>query len=108
MTPKKIDNPQNVRIYEQDFVNNVTVFIHDKHYKWQNVTDKLKWHNMRSEHKDCIDEFLYLSLEEIADQLSWEESVIMVMIEEPMKGTIYQYGNHGEYWEEVGELCGYA
>jgi hypothetical protein len=33
---------------------------------------------------------------------------IMVLYETAMSGTVYRYGNHGDYWEEVGTLEGWA
>lgn len=103
MIPTKIDNPQDIRIYKQDYVSHATVFLHDENCEWQNVTNKLEWHSDWFEG----DEFIWLHLDEIAEQLS-EVKVIMVMVEDPLNGVIYEYGNHGDYWEEVGKLCGYA
>ena len=33
---------------------------------------------------------------------------ILVISESGLHGDIYRYGNHGDYWELVGETCGYA
>jgi hypothetical protein len=33
---------------------------------------------------------------------------LMVIEESPLNGAIYRYGNHGESWEKIGEICGYA
>lgn len=33
---------------------------------------------------------------------------ITVVIELPLWGDVYRYGNHGEYWEKVGKTEGYA
>ena len=33
---------------------------------------------------------------------------ITVLVEYPLRGKVYRYGNHGEYWEEVGTLKDYA
>lgn len=32
----------------------------------------------------------------------------LVISERGLSGKIYRYGNHGEYWEEVGKTEGYA
>ena len=32
----------------------------------------------------------------------------MVISESGLDGFIYEYGNHGKYWELVGKTCGYA
>lgn len=31
-----------------------------------------------------------------------------VLTEYGVRGVLYRYGNHGNYWEEIGETCGYA
>jgi len=36
------------------------------------------------------------------------EGVRMVISEDPLSGKVYRYGNHGEFWEEVGKTEGYA
>lgn len=33
---------------------------------------------------------------------------ITVLVEYPLYGAVYTYGNHGQYWEETGKLKGYA
>lgn len=33
---------------------------------------------------------------------------ITVLEESPLNGYVYRYGNHGNYWERVGTLEGYA
>lgn len=35
-------------------------------------------------------------------------SLCMVITEYGLSGKVYRYGNHGNYWEEIGETCGYA
>lgn len=34
--------------------------------------------------------------------------VFMVIFEEHLNGKVYRYGNHEDYWEEVGETNGFA
>lgn len=42
-------------------------------------------------------------------QLHWrQDDLITVLVESPMGGKIYQYGNHGAYWVLHGKLNGYA
>lgn len=36
------------------------------------------------------------------------ESTILVIDECALSGKIYRYGNHGDYWEEVGTMRGWA
>lgn len=33
---------------------------------------------------------------------------ITVISENPLGGAVYRYRNHGEYWEQIGTVCGYA
>ena len=52
----------------------------------------------------------YLTLEEIADQLLSKgyDIVFYVWVELGLSGKIYQFGNHGMFWELHGETQGYA
>lgn len=34
--------------------------------------------------------------------------IITVLVEYPLYGSVYTYGNHGQYWQETGTLKGYA
>lgn len=34
--------------------------------------------------------------------------VHLVISESPLSGKVYRYGNHGEFWEEIGQTEGYA
>ena len=34
-------------------------------------------------------------------------ATIYVLAENPLYGKVYCYGNHGDYWEEIGDLWGY-
>lgn len=34
--------------------------------------------------------------------------IILVLAETPLNGHIYRYGNHGPYWEYIGDTVGYA
>ena len=38
----------------------------------------------------------------------YTSGVITVVEESPRAGTVYRYGNHGDVWEEVGTMDGYA
>lgn len=35
-------------------------------------------------------------------------SIITVIAESPMTGTIYRYGNYGLFWDKIGQTKGYA
>jgi len=45
---------------------------------------------------------------EIAKFNGYDKGVIILIAESALKGTVYKYGNHGKYWEEVGETMGFA
>ena len=44
----------------------------------------------------------------IAVNGGYKSGVITVVEESPFSGTIYRYGNHGDFWEEIGTVDGYA
>ena len=46
-----------------------------------------------------------ISLDDIAEGY---RGVFMVIEENPLDGRVYRYGNHGDYWEEVGKTRGFA
>lgn len=52
----------------------------------------------------------FTTLESIRKQIraAGIAGTIMVLYETAMSGTVYRYGNHGDYWEEVGTLKGWA
>lgn len=54
----------------------------------------------------------YMSLEDIHKSLKKQYDnikLITVIIEGPLSGRIYLWGNYGDgYWYETGETCGYA
>lgn len=37
-----------------------------------------------------------------------EEGFIQVLVENPLEGAVYCWGNHGKFWEKTGITCGYA
>lgn len=37
-----------------------------------------------------------------------EHGFIKVLVENPLEGAVYCYGNHGKFWEKTGITCGYA
>jgi hypothetical protein len=53
---------------------------------------------------------MHLTLGAISRQLNaiGVKGSIMVIYETGLDGTIYRYGNHGDYWEIVGQLAGWA
>ena len=55
--------------------------------------------------KGYLTEDEFTTLKDISDLFP---SVEMVIAESALSGKVYRYGNHGEFWEEVGEMRGYA
>lgn len=49
-----------------------------------------------------------VTLQEIKMQQKNCEGTILVVAENPFEGTVFKYGNHGDFWEKIGETCGYA
>jgi hypothetical protein len=37
-----------------------------------------------------------------------DELLVTVLCESPLEGYVYEYGNHGPYWEVKGTTQGYA
>ncbi len=73
------------------------------------VTDELDWRVDKTSEMTLVP-YKELSLSEIKDQVRKKtgENIITVIVNRPLSGIIYQYGNHGDLWEQVGVLCGYA
>lgn len=93
MNIRKIDNPEQVYTYIS-----LTV-IADGHV----VPNR----TFGQPDEDSIDyPFITPSLAEI--QRAVNSRSILVISEIGVRGEIYRYGNHGDYWELVGETCGYA
>lgn len=48
------------------------------------------------------------NLFQMAKEKGYTQGTIFVIAENSLNGTIYQYGNHGPYWETHGQTKGYA
>lgn len=48
------------------------------------------------------------NLFQMAKEKGYTQGTIFVIAENNLNGTIYQYGNHGPYWETHGQTKGYA
>ena len=59
-------------------------------------------------HMETIDGYpcAWLTLDEIAEQLDHQQ--ITVIVDGPLEGAIYHFGNHGDFWEQIGKTVGYA
>lgn len=88
---KKIDNPN-----EEEFDLRVdTVLVinidEDKLYRLDNTDVEI------------------VSLSGIAEMFGDKDTLLLVITESPLDGTIYRYNNYETMeWYEVGKMCGYA
>ena len=84
-------------ICESDPTTSAAVYIGGLFYL-ERANDKLKWR--------YDDGRKILTLGEIAEQLN--ARLITVFVESALEGVIYQFGNYGDSWWQIGETCGYA
>ena len=105
MRMRCIEHPERFNVYYFDGVSAAGVYAGPL-ARMRSVTDKLNWR----EDKDFAeygDHVKVLTLSEIREQLPGY-AMLTVIIEEPLKGGIYQTGNYSDgKWYEVGETCGY-
>ena len=87
----------NTILCENDSTTNTSVYIGGLFYL-ERANDRLKW---REEDGQKI-----LTLKEVAEQLN--ARLITVFVESSYEGVIYQFGNYGVSWWQIGETCGYA
>lgn len=101
---KPVENPNEV-ILRDDETSSVIIIVSDEH----NPLEKQVFpHNML---KWCGDEeSMHLTLGSIMRQLLaiGVKGTITVIHETALDGTVYRFGNHGAYWEQVGLLAGFA
>jgi hypothetical protein len=106
-----IDNPEKVALYDE--MANIIILVHDAenfpNEKAVKLND-LKWRKNEFADKEFGEEFMYITLADISSQITEKgyNGSIMVIYETGLDGTIYRYGNHGDYWEIVGQLAGWA
>ena len=108
--PKQVENPELVQFWND--MTSVRVIIHNDLYTDTLVQD-LKWntHELQNDDGQVYETMDFISLAEIAEQIEARgyDSSILVIAEDPMRGTVYRYGNYSDRcWEEVGWMCGYA
>lgn len=51
---------------------------------------------------------IFHNIDTIAEIEVIEEGFIQVLVENPLEGAVYYWGNHGKFWEKTGITCGYA
>lgn len=44
----------------------------------------------------------------LSDIPTKKHDTVLVITECPLRGEVYRYGNHGQFWERIGKTCGYA
>jgi hypothetical protein len=108
----KIDHPDSYEICEEDEISVSTIYTGTFH-NLVKVNGMLHWRDeeellpSENSHLDKV-----LTLDEIKKQLTnlygGKTPFITVFVESPLHGEIYQYGNYGDDWWQVGELSGYA
>lgn len=100
---EQIPNPEKVRVYAQDYVSTLIILLNELPV----ALSSLKWREDKPEIAGG-DSFLWLSLLDISKQIGVNAGIIDLIVEGPLDGVHYRYGNHGDTWEIVGRLCGYA
>ena len=102
---KKITNPEEFEICPFDGMNVSRVYVGGV-AELERVI--LTWRTDK-ERSEMIEINCYvLTLKEIADQLREKTDLITVIVQRPLSGEIYQWGNYGDEWCQIGELDGYA
>lgn len=109
MNCERVENPDKVKIYGEDFLSTVLILNTPCDFTLEKQVVELASLNWHEERQDAADDlvFKYLTLDEIAEQLG-RNGTIMLIIETPTEGIIYKYGNHGNFWEITGRMCGYS
>lgn len=75
-----------------------------------NITDEIAWHKDSEHVADYGLEVEYLTLHEISEQAKtlFKYDLLTVIIDDPMKSKIFQWGNYGDKWVFLGDVQGYA
>lgn len=109
-SPQRVNDPNDVRICVFDGVSASGVYVGFLD-SLRLITTELKWRTDDQSSEMLLVSFKELTLKEISDQVNkryHDSATIIVITYGPLKGEIYEYGNHGGYWEQVGVLAGYA
>ena len=102
---KKVENPSEFEICEFDGMNASGVYLGGLA---ELEKAKPKWRIDKEATERCGIRLRVLTLKEIAEQLCEEYPVITVIVNRPLGGEIYQWGNYGDEWWQIGTLDGYA
>ena len=104
---RKIDNPSDVEICQFDGVSSAAVYVGSFPHLYY-ASDKLTWRVSEEGSKMSYDPYKILTLAEVSEQLRDKTPIITVFDVGPMAGVIYQWGNYGDVWYQIGETDGYA
>lgn len=44
----------------------------------------------------------------LADIKTHKRELVILIAESGLSGEVYRFGTHGSYWEQIGNVCGYA
>lgn len=94
----KVEAPEDIKF---DKSTNLTIIYNDK-------IINIPWKS------NSVEEVLSLFdienfIKELSKLLKGEcPNIITVLASEPLTGTVYEYGNYGDYWVVCGKLLGYA
>ena len=102
---RRMERCNDTVIYLFEGSESACIFVKDINSIETIPADKLDWH----EHEDSGK---YLTLQEIGEQVRsfYEDPVLYVWVDSPLRGVIYQTGNYSESdaWIEHGTTIGYA
>ena len=109
--PVTIENPDEVVLCDE--FANIIILVHDEQHPFEEKVfqkNLLKWQADDYSEKEYGEQFMSITLGSISRQLSaiGVTGSIMVIYESGLDGTVYRYGNHGDYWERIGKLAGWA
>ena len=110
---------RNLRICEEDMIVSSSVYMGSLS-NLVKINNKLDWKVERDLSEETeLDEMRYLTLNEVYEQVREEYGerrngklstpIITVIVDEPLRGDIYQCNNHEEgEWEKIGGTRGYV
>ena len=108
-SPKIIENPEEINVCVFDGVTCSGVYVGFPD-SMRLITTELKWRVDETTSEMVLIPCKELTLKEISDQVieKYKSATVVVIINGLLHGEVYEYGNHGDYWEQIGVLSGYA
>ena len=106
-----VENPDEVVLYDE--MASIIILVRDEQHPFEEKVfpkNLLKWHTDEYAEKEYGEQFMSITLGSISRQLTaiGVTGSIIVLYETGLDGTVYRYGNHGDYWERIGKLAGWA